>query len=178
MIEKEETSDALKFLHAAIILKYTSAVYQENTVAQLIHEYGLVREHVVNTQLLNSEIVWKALLENMPMTALIRNLPKLSQFTFMSHGEYLDKVVANIQDAKRLKEARIHPLSVLLALTTYKKGSGIKGKHVWSVKQDIVKALEKAFLLCFQNVEPTGKRFCLAYDVSGMNFLTWLRRKF
>lgn len=112
------------------------------------------------------------------MTALIRNLPKLSQFTFMSHGEYLDKVVANIQDAKRLKEARIHPLSVLLALTTYKKGSGIKGKHVWSVKQDIVKALEKAFLLCFQNVEPTGKRFCLAYDVSGMNFLTWLRRKF
>lgn len=41
------------------------------------YNLGLVREHIP-TNLLNSVPVWQALLEKMPMTALIRNLSKLS----------------------------------------------------------------------------------------------------
>lgn len=47
------------------------------TAADLIHNSGLVREHVPS-QLLNDAIVWSALLDKMPMTAMIRNLAKMT----------------------------------------------------------------------------------------------------
>ena len=47
------------------------------TAADLIHSSGLVREHVPS-QLLNNAIVWSALLDKMPMTAMIRNLAKMT----------------------------------------------------------------------------------------------------
>src|SRR5690606_32048157 len=47
-------------------------------VAQLVREYNLVREHLP-TEVLNSVDVWEALLENMPMTAMVRNLGNMSK---------------------------------------------------------------------------------------------------
>lgn len=47
------------------------------TAADLIHNSGLVREYVPS-QLLNDAIVWSALLDKMPMTAMIRNLAKMT----------------------------------------------------------------------------------------------------
>jgi hypothetical protein len=59
---------------------------------------GLVREHIP-TELLNSDKVWEALLEKMPMTALIRNLSKLSSLGLIT-GE---KKVINIIIKLKLK---------------------------------------------------------------------------
>ncbi len=45
--------------------------------ARLIRGFDLPRE-AVPTGLLNEAMVWQALLERMPMTALVRNLAKLT----------------------------------------------------------------------------------------------------
>lgn len=79
----------------------------------------------------------------------------------------MDKVVAKLTDEKAIKDARIHPVGVLLASSVYKKGAGIKGKLSWEPVQAVKDALDKAFLLAFKNVTPTNKRYCLALDVSG-----------
>lgn len=70
-------------------------------------------------------------------------------------------------DIDRLKKARIHPFSVLLALKTYQSGHGDKGKLQWNPVQQVVNALDSAFYASFAAVEPTNKRWLLAIDVSG-----------
>jgi 60 kDa SS-A/Ro ribonucleoprotein len=77
-----------------------------------------------------------------------------------------DKVCAQIVDGERLRRARVHPLSVLLALKTYQQGHGVRGAGTWIVVPQIIDALDSAFYMAFGNVRPTGKRTLLALDVS------------
>lgn len=133
----------------------------------LIAEHQLVREHIP-TDLLDSKEVWDTLLRLMPTTAMIRNLGKMSSLQLLeveSFGEKL--VVEKLGDPEILKRSRVHPFTVLIAWNQYKAGRGDKGKLGWPVNQNIVKALEKAFYTAFNFVAPTGKKFCLAVDVSG-----------
>jgi 60 kDa SS-A/Ro ribonucleoprotein len=55
----------------------------------------------------------------------------------------------------------------MVAKNVYASGHGIVGKNSWSVNDSIVDALEKAFYLSFDLVEPTGKKYFYAIDVSG-----------
>ncbi len=61
----------------------------------------------------------------------------------------------------------IHPLSVLMALKTYASGRGIKGGNSWQPVGQITDALDEAFYRSFATIQPTGKRWLLALDVSG-----------
>jgi 60 kDa SS-A/Ro ribonucleoprotein len=135
--------------------------------AKLIREYGLVRESVP-TELLKSPVVWEALLDKMPMTAMIRNLGNLSKCGLLvplSDAEKeISKRIINVADLKR---ARVHPVSILLAAKVYESGKGVRGSGEWKVAPKVVDALDDAFYLSFMNVEPTGKNFYLAVDVSG-----------
>jgi 60 kDa SS-A/Ro ribonucleoprotein len=56
---------------------------------------------------------------------------------------------------------------VLASLTTYRQGHGMRGDGAWTVAPEIVDALDQAFYLSFGNVQPAGKRWVLALDVSG-----------
>lgn len=136
------------------------------TVAELIRRYDLPRE-AVPTGLLSEPIIWEALLERMPLTALIRNLATLTRVGVLDGREWREKVAEAITDAKRLKSARVHPIAVLSALRTYAQGHGERGKNTWKPSPKIVDALDGAFYLSFGNIEPAGKRFVLALDVSG-----------
>ena len=113
--------------------------------------------------------MWEALLEtDMPMTALIRNLATLTRVGLLAPGsEATRHVVAQLGDAERLRAARIHPIAVLAALKTYAQGKGERGKATWEPVPQVVDALDAAFYASFGNVEPTGKRWLLALDVSG-----------
>lgn len=133
----------------------------------LIVEHQLVREHIP-TGLLDSKEIWDTLLRLMPMTAMIRNLGKMSSLGLLEAGSFGENlVVSKLDNEGILKSARIHPFSVLVAWNQYKKGHGSKGKLSWSVNVEITKALERAFYKAFQFVPPTGKRYLLAVDVSG-----------
>jgi 60 kDa SS-A/Ro ribonucleoprotein len=136
-------------------------------IATLIAEHDLPRE-AVPTEWLNDAKVWRALLERMPMTALIRNLGKLSSVGVVAPlGDALPLVLSPLRDADRVRKARLHPLAILLALKTYAQGRGEKGKLVWEPVPQVIDALNAAFYTAFANVDPTGKRILLALDVSG-----------
>jgi len=117
---------------------------------------------------LNSHAVWEALLEKMPLTAMIRNLATMTRVGLlapMSSGTA--KVIERLVNVEYLRKSRIHPISVLAAMLTYKSGHGERGNHTWNPVASVVDALDKAFYLSFGNVESTGKRWLMALDVSG-----------
>ncbi|XP_060078446.1 RNA-binding protein RO60-like [Ylistrum balloti] len=140
---------------------------EESDIVELIQKHGLVREHVP-TPLLMSVPVWKTLLKNMPMNATIRNLGKMGSLHMIEEGSEEEKIILDrLKSHTALKKSKIHPFKILVALKIYSKGKGEKGKLTWPRNKNIVEALEKAFYLCFDNVEPTNKKYCLAVDVSG-----------
>jgi 60 kDa SS-A/Ro ribonucleoprotein len=135
--------------------------------ALLIAEHKLPRE-CVPTNLLNSAGVWEALLADMPMTAMIRSLGKMSEIGLLQPRSAAARTVADrLADAKRIKAARVHPLALLVALSVYEAGRGMRGKLKWEPVASVIDALDRAFLLAFGNVRATGKRLMLALDVSG-----------
>lgn len=135
--------------------------------ARLIREHGLVRESVP-TELLKAPEVWDALLDRMPITALIRNLGNLSKNkVLVPLGSRVKEVCDKIIDPEILRKGRVHPIQLLMALKTYGSGHGLRGSGEWTVVPQVVDALDAAYYLAFKNLEPTGKRFYLALDISG-----------
>ena len=164
---KEDSSQSL--METAMFLEAVENVKQQKEVSdvvEMIQKHGLVREHIP-TQFLKSSEIWHQLLQNMPMTAMIRNLGKMSAMDIFSNKDDVALAVKKLNDEKSLKEAKIHPFNVLVALYTYKNGKGDKGKLAWPVNGEITKALNQAFYKSFKFVEPTHQRYLLALDVSG-----------
>ena len=143
------------------------AAERPDQTARLVREYGLPRE-AISPQHLNSPEVWSALLEDMPMTALIRNLATMTRLGVIApDSDGAATVVSQLGDAERIRKARIHPIALLAALRTYGLGRGVRGDGVWSPVREVIDALDAAFYIAFENVEPTAKRLMLALDVSG-----------
>ena len=170
--EDLENSGLLEYIQAVEDVK---AQRDPNTInvsglADLIRQHRLVREHV-NTQLLKFPDIWAALLEHMPMTAMIRNLGKMSSIGMLTPGSRHEQTITTkLRDLNNLKKARIHPFNVLTAVLTYMKGKGDVGKLEWTPNGAVVEALDAAFYMTFKLVEPTNKRYLLALDVSGSMF--------
>src|SRR5690606_5563685 len=124
----ENADPALALIDAFEAAKRATDVRE---ILQLITEHGLPRE-AIPTQWLTDPRVWTALLERMPMTAMIRNLATMTRVGLLSPASDATKtVVARLRDQDRLRKARVHPIAVLAALMTYKAGRGMRGKHTW-----------------------------------------------
>lgn len=135
--------------------------------ARLISEHGLVRE-MVPTELLRHAEVWEALLERMPLMAMIRNLGVMTRVGLLAPmARASDRVAVRIGDGEVLRKARVHPIAILAALKTYASGRGVRGRGSWAPVTKIVDTLDRAFYLAFDNVSGSGKRTMLALDVSG-----------
>jgi 60 kDa SS-A/Ro ribonucleoprotein len=135
--------------------------------AALVREYGLPRE-ALQPEYLTSPEVWTALLDGMPMTALIRNLATMTRVGVIAPGsDGTARAVAQLGDAERIRAARVHPIALLAALRTYASGRGVRGRGEWAPVREIVDVLDAAFYAAFGNVEPAGTRLLLALDVSG-----------
>ena len=135
--------------------------------AVLVREYGLPREALPSEHLTSAE-VWEALLDGMPMTAMIRNLASMTRVGVLAPGSHgTAKVVSQLGDGERIRRARVHPVALLAALRTYAAGRGARGRSEWSPVREVVDALDAAFYAAFESVEPAGKRLLLALDVSG-----------
>jgi 60 kDa SS-A/Ro ribonucleoprotein len=136
-------------------------------IVDLVKEHHLPWE-ALPTEVLKDPKIWMALLENIPMGALIRNLGRMASLGVtnpLSSGAA--KVVDRLTDAEAFRRARIHPLGVLVALKTYEQGHGDKGSLSWSPNPKILSALDEAFYTAFGYVEPIGQRTLSALDVSG-----------
>ncbi|MFN8651811.1 MAG: TROVE domain-containing protein [Gemmatimonadales bacterium] len=135
--------------------------------AQTIARHGLTRE-MVPTPLLQHAVVWEALLERMPLTALVRNLGTMTKVGLLApYSRAAKRVVERLGDTAAIRKARVHPVAILAALKTYAQGHGMKGKNSWQPVAQVVDALDRAFYLAFRNAPSTGRRVMLALDVSG-----------
>lgn len=156
----------------AIVEAYRRAMVAQTpgeTVAVIAACPSIPRE-ALNPDHLTSPAVWDALLHaGMPMTALIRNLATMTRVGLLAPmSDAARLVVDQLGDGEWLRKARVHPLSVLVALKTYQQGYGERdASKTWQPVAQIVDALDGAFYAAFGNVEPTGKRTMLALDVSG-----------
>jgi 60 kDa SS-A/Ro ribonucleoprotein len=139
----------------------------EADVVRLIRDYRLPRE-ALPTQWLKSRVVWEALLEDMPLTALIRNLATMTRVGLLGPlSDGTRQVVQRLSDTEALRKARIHPIGILAALKTYAQGHGERSDNTWTPVAAVTASLDSAFYQTFQNAPTTGKRWLLALDVSG-----------
>ncbi len=169
------TDEALAFVWA---FERVQEAKELHTVLKLIEAYDLPRE-AVPTEWLRYPAVWEALLPKMPMTAMIRNLATMTRSGFLAPmNDAARTIIARLTDSQLLQKARVHPIAVLIAMRTYGLGYSPRGRRVnlrpvpsaqmeWTPVQAVMDALDSAFGLAFRNVEPVGKRFMLALDVSG-----------
>jgi 60 kDa SS-A/Ro ribonucleoprotein len=134
---------------------------------RLIRDLNLPWE-AVPTELRSDPNVWAALLEEMPMTAMIRNLATMTRVGLVTPmSEAANKIATELRNRERIRKARLHPIAILVALKTYQQGHGERGKHTWTPVQEVVDALNDAFYLAFDNAPSTGQRWLLGVDVSG-----------
>jgi 60 kDa SS-A/Ro ribonucleoprotein len=142
-----------------------------NDIIKLIQDHNLPRE-AIPTQFLTDAKVWEALLTNMPLTAMVRNLATMTRVGLLTPMSQAEKLVkAKLSDTDVIQRSRLHPVAILAAFLTYSAGKGVKGSNTWTPVRGVVDALDQAFYGSFKNVTPTGKNTLLALDVSAS--MTW-----
>lgn len=136
-------------------------------VVRLIRDHRMPRECVPNQWFQHAE-VWEALLENMPMEAMLRNLGKMSEVGLLAPMSEAARIVCDrLGDQQLLTRARMHPLKLLVAQRIYRQGRGMLGGLSWTVNQDVLGTLDDAFKLAFGTFEPSNARTLIGLDVSG-----------
>ena len=183
------SDDASKFLDAhpelkdSIVVAYMQAIDRVKALTDTIDDrvelikytyaHHLPREVMPTWALMHAD-VWRSLLLNreqtmvcMPMTALVRNLAVMTVRGVFDDALTTSMVVSHLTNETILKKARLHPVSILIAYSTYKSGHGEKGKLTWTPNPKILAALDDAFYKAFKFVQPTGKRIYHGIDCSG-----------
>jgi 60 kDa SS-A/Ro ribonucleoprotein len=154
----------LKILEGANLMKEATT---EKEVVRLIEKYELPHE-VIPKEFTDKKDVWEALLPNMPMTATLRTLNRLTSYGVLAPLSSNTKfVVERLTNADEIQKARVHPIAVLAALKTYSSGRGIKGGLTWNPIPQISNALDEMLYMAFDAVEPTGKNILIGLDISG-----------
>lgn len=140
---------------------------QSKEVVEMISAYSLPWE-AIPTQWLRNPDVRMALLQKMPVTAMVRQLGLYSSLKLTemrSEGE--QKILEVLGNSDALHKSRIHPFQILLALQIYAQGHGERGSNTWDVNPRIVEALEHSFYSTFSNAASSNTRILLGVDISG-----------
>ena len=162
-VEPLDKTDPLAVIGAFEAVKKST---DEKEIVRLVTEFGLPLEAVPTEK--QTKKVLAAAMENLGITAIIRNLGRYSKEGILTGtSAETNFVVEKLLDADTLKKGRVHPIAILTALMTYQSGHGMRGSSTWDVVSKIVDALDEAFYLSFGVIESTGKRILLALDVSG-----------
>ena len=115
-------------------------------------------------------MVQRALLEDMPLAATVRQLSRLARLGMLTPmGEVEALVVNRIMDTEAILRSRAHPMLFLDALAVHASGGrgGLSRGGLYSPNQSVIDALAVAFAEAFPNVVPAGNRNYVAIDVSG-----------
>jgi len=138
-------------------------------VVNLVKEFNLTRESIP-PQFRNEVEVQRALLPTMPLKAMIRNLGGMTSSGLLKPlADETLMVIEKLNNEEILKKARIHPMSIMMALKTYASGQGMRTS--WRPVGTVKDALEDSFYKSFNYVEPSGKKFLIGVDVSAS--MTW-----
>ncbi|XP_053738980.1 60 kDa SS-A/Ro ribonucleoprotein isoform X1 [Synchiropus splendidus] len=164
--DKENSEEVAKVLAYLEVVEKVKHSYDETEVVALIEEHKLEREMLL-TDHLKSKQVWHALLKEMPLQSIVKALGKIAVNKVLEPESPETRALCDrIQSDTEVRKSKLHPFSLLVATEKYKKGQGYQGKTKWKPDSDILKALDSAFYKSFLNVNPVGKRFVVAVDVS------------
>jgi 60 kDa SS-A/Ro ribonucleoprotein len=162
---------------ARAVLPSVDAFLTAKAVTSAAEAINVVTERGVPWEFLPDAVlaepaVWDALIDTIGLTALIRNLARMTRIgTLKPMGKATRRAVARLTDREALAAGRIHPLDVYLALRVY--ASGRSQPHPKAPVQfctpvpAILDALEEAYDASFGYTEPSGKRWLIAVDSSG-----------
>ncbi len=161
-----ETQKLISGVESLKIICSTDNPNIKNAISMI--EQGKIPHEAWPTELKKHPEVWEAALKDMPLTATIRNLGRLTNIGVLAPmSPNVKTVLKKIGDAEYIKKSRVHPMNILVAMKTYAQGRGMRGKLIWDPVTKIIDALDEAFYLAFDNVESSGKRTLIALDVSG-----------
>jgi 60 kDa SS-A/Ro ribonucleoprotein len=152
-------------------------------IVRLIESTNLPWEAIPDEHLRKPEVL-EALVPRMGLTALTRQLGRMASTGYLTSGTLLERLVLDQLRAPSTKnekfigesfdktknpyvQARVHPFQMLLALTTYQSGRGVRGKLTWSPTSRIVDALDAGFYAAFGSLPNSTQRTLVALDVSG-----------
>ena len=153
-----------------IIIAHEQAMAPTTSRVALI---GLIRANklpweAIPTEATKDPEVWAAMLPTLGLTAVIRNLGKMTSYgALVPLSEAVATVVSRLSSQEEIRKARVHPFQILQAMAVYKSGKGFRGSLHWQPVPSVVAALDRAFYMAFANVESSGKRTMVALDVSG-----------
>jgi 60 kDa SS-A/Ro ribonucleoprotein len=124
------------------------------------------------TEVLKHPEVWEALVPHLGMTALIRNLSRMTQIGTLGPFKRANRRVAQrLTDQAELHAARIHPFDLLLALKVYESGAAqpnLKAPvRTWDPVPEIVTALNEAYVKSFAVCDKIPGNLLVAVDSSG-----------
>jgi 60 kDa SS-A/Ro ribonucleoprotein len=149
-------------------------VKKRTSMLRIIKECGLTRE-MIPTEWQKDLAIQEAMLQGMPMHAMIRNLGSMTASGLLVPNSACARLVRQrLVDQIKLNKARVHPIAVLKAAKVYAQGHGFRGKLSWTPNQRIIDSLDEAFYKSFGSVLPTRKRMMLALDVSGSMANQWI----
>lgn len=154
-----------RFLKALLELSKTGEKKDAAKAIQIMEQNKKIQREHLPTELLNTPQIWNSLLNGMGITALVRNLGKLSQGGVATTRS--QDIIKMLTDPKAVKDSKIHPLQVLVGMKTYSQGRGDLGSMTWIPNYSVTTALSTTFKQAFGNITPTGKRYMLGLDVSG-----------
>jgi 60 kDa SS-A/Ro ribonucleoprotein len=146
--------------------------YEEMKKATTVKEViGLIKKHNLTWEFVPSQwhgekSVWTELLPNLPATALVRNLSRLTAYDILKPTSDSTRfVVGKLTEYIDNPKSRLHPGQMLMAWGAYKSG---KSPNLnWKPVREITDILEYGFYERFKTVDPTGKSFYIGLDVSG-----------
>ncbi|VDI74270.1 Hypothetical predicted protein [Mytilus galloprovincialis] len=161
-----EASEVRDFLIAVHNAKHCSLEKDEEKLCEYIVLHQLSWEHVPNLFLKYSVKVWETLFRLMPMTAMIRNLGKMTSLDGKPGADFwVSLVEARLLDDLQLASARIHPLTLLIAMKHYEQGAQRNKKISWDPNPRIIEALKNAFIRNTKVTQPQGRKYLMAISV-------------
>jgi 60 kDa SS-A/Ro ribonucleoprotein len=136
------------------------------TAADVIDELKLTHE-MIPANVERTLPIWEALFRNMPINALVRNLGNLTDKGVFKKKENLI-ILEQKFNADAIKFGRVHPIVLCSALKVYSEPVSMfrKSSLTWDPVPFVVDILEGAIKIAFDSVEPTGKTFYHAIDIS------------
>lgn len=147
------------------------AVTTPEQAVQVITERSVPWEFLPDA-VLTSPAAWEALVDTVGMTALLRNLARMTRIgALRPMADATRRAAARLSDPVELAKGRIHPLDVFLALRVYAAGYSRPNPraeaHRWTPVPQILDALEESYEASFGHVQPSGRRLLIAVDSSG-----------
>jgi len=159
--------------HDAIIRLIAHDVVQKGQSLLFSSEYsipGVVKQHKLPMESVPTDKrtpeVYAAVIPHSGITWLLRNLGNIAKHD-LNQNTVLRKLIAErLTDRTEIKNGRLHPLNIFVAMKTYSSGTGVKGSGKWTPHRDILDALDFAFYESFVHLPLIEKRILYAVDTS------------